>query len=134
MPSVGNVLPVEGIMAAYPSLLAKLKLSCLCALLRGPRSMHRRRYNSCLLWRGAKETATFYRFWRVRLALHVTAKGIYIPGFCTLTFIYIYFHFIHSFIFIYIYILIYTFTQQFILVHQLSLHITCILVIDYFYI
>ena len=38
------------------------------------------------MWRGAKETTTFYAFWRVRLALHVTAKGIYIPGFCTLTF------------------------------------------------
>jgi hypothetical protein len=47
------------------------------------------------MWRGAKETATFYRFWRVRLALHVTAKGIYIPGFCTLTFIY---SFIHTYI------------------------------------
>jgi hypothetical protein len=48
MPSVGNVLLVKGIVAAYPSLLAKLKLSCLCALLRGPRSTHKRRYNSCL--------------------------------------------------------------------------------------
>ena len=53
----------------------------------------------CVLWRGAKETATFYRFQRVRLALHVTAKGIYILGFCTLTFIYTYIHtYIHSFI------------------------------------
>jgi hypothetical protein len=48
-----------------------------------------------VVWRGAKETATFYRFWRVRLALHVTAKGIYIPGFCTLTFI----HFLHIYIY-----------------------------------
>ena len=45
-----------------------------------------------LVWRGAKETATFYRFWRVRLALHVTAKGIYIPGFCTSTYTYIHSH------------------------------------------
>jgi len=36
------------IVAAYPSLLAKLKLSCLCALPRGPRSAHRRPCNSCL--------------------------------------------------------------------------------------
>jgi len=29
-------------------LLAKLKLSCLCALLRGPRSAHKQPCNSCL--------------------------------------------------------------------------------------
>ena len=60
-----------------------------------------------VLWRGAKETATFYRFWRVRLALHVTAKGIYIPGFCTSTFIYTFIH-IYTFIYIYIYTTIYS--------------------------
>ena len=48
MLSVSNVLLVEGIIAAYPSLLAKLKLSCLCALLRGLRSIHGRHYNSYL--------------------------------------------------------------------------------------
>jgi len=48
MPGVGNVSPVKGIVAAYPSLLAKLKLSCLCALPRGPKSTHGRRCNSCL--------------------------------------------------------------------------------------
>jgi hypothetical protein len=56
-----------------------------------------------LVWRGAKETATFYRFWRVRLALHVTAKGIYIPVFCTSTFI-------HTFIHIYIHFNLYIHT------------------------
>jgi hypothetical protein len=49
-------------------------------------------YINSLVWRGAKETATFYRFWRVRLALHVTAKGIYILGFCISTFIHSYIH------------------------------------------
>jgi hypothetical protein len=34
----------------------------------------------------------------------------------------------------FLHINIHTFTQQFILVYQLLLHITCILVIDYFYI
>jgi len=36
------------VIAAYPSLLAKLKLSCLCALLRGLKSAHKQRYNSYL--------------------------------------------------------------------------------------
>jgi hypothetical protein len=82
------------------------------------------------VWRGAKETATFYRFWRVRLALHVTAKRDIYSRFLHIN-IHIYIH-IHRYI--HIYILIYTFTQQFILIYQLSLHITYILVIDYFYI
>jgi hypothetical protein len=42
-----------------------------------------------ILWRGEPPEVDFYAFWRVRLALHVTAKGIYIPGFCTSTFIHI---------------------------------------------
>jgi hypothetical protein len=53
-----------------------------------------------ILWRGAKETTTFYRFWRVRLALHVTAKGIYIPGFCISTYIQ-FISYIYTFIYIY---------------------------------
>jgi hypothetical protein len=40
-----------------------------------------------LLWRGEPPEVDFYAFWRVRLALHVIAKGIYIPGFCISTFI-----------------------------------------------
>jgi len=36
-----------------------------------------------LVWRGEPPKVDFYAFWRVRLALHVTVKGIYIPGFCT---------------------------------------------------
>ena len=36
------------IIATYPSLLAKLKLSCLYALLRGLKSAHKRPCNSCL--------------------------------------------------------------------------------------
>jgi len=60
MPGVGHVSPDKGIggtskrwrfsyviVAAYPSLLAKLKLGCLCALLRGPPSAHRRLYCLC---------------------------------------------------------------------------------------
>jgi hypothetical protein len=39
-----------------------------------------------VLWRGEPLEVDFYAFWRVRLVLHVTAKGIYILGFCTLTF------------------------------------------------
>jgi hypothetical protein len=38
------------------------------------------------MWRGEPPEVDFYAFWRVWLALHVTAKGIYIPGFCTSTF------------------------------------------------
>jgi hypothetical protein len=44
------------------------------------------RIEFCTLWRGEPPEVDFYAFWRVRLVLHVTAKGIYIPGFCTLTF------------------------------------------------
>jgi hypothetical protein len=69
-----------------------------------------------VMWRGAKETATFYRFWRVRLALHVTAKGIYIPGFCTSTYIYIYIHsYIHSYFILNLYLLL----------HLIIVHIHC---------
>jgi hypothetical protein len=50
----------------------------------------------CILWRGEPPEVDFYAFWRVQLALHVTAKGIYILGFCTLTYRHIYiFHIIH---------------------------------------
>jgi hypothetical protein len=83
-----------------------------------------------LLWRGAKETATFYRFWRVRLALHVTAKGIYIPGFCISTYIH-FIHFIqfnsyiHLFIFIHTHSFIYTFIYTFhIIIHSCTSIIT----------
>jgi hypothetical protein len=49
------------------------------------------------VWRGEPLEVNFYAFWRVRLVLHVTAKGIYIPGFCTYTFhTYIYINSIHS--------------------------------------
>jgi hypothetical protein len=74
-----------------------------------------------VLWRGAKETATFYRFWRVRLALHVTAKGIYIPGFCTSTFIYTFIHFL---IYIYIYIHTYIFNIYINSIHSCTSVIT----------
>jgi hypothetical protein len=68
------------------------------------------------LWRGAKETTTFYRFWRVRLVLHVTAKGIYIPGFCTSTYIHIYIHsYIHSYFILNLYLLL----------HLIIVHIHC---------
>jgi hypothetical protein len=47
-----------------------------------------------ILWRGELLEVDFYAFWRVRLILHVTAKGIYIPGFCISTFTHI--HLIHN--------------------------------------
>ena len=67
------------------------------------------------MWRGEPLEVDFYAFWRVRLALHVTAKGIYILGFCILTYTHIY-----NNLFLYILLLL--------------LYITCILLIDYFYI
>jgi hypothetical protein len=98
------------------------------------------------LWRGAKETATFYRFWRVRLALHVTAKGIYIPGFCTSTFIHTFNSFIEIHFNLYIHITIYSCISVITLYHlytcnRLLLHLiivypllVCILLLPYIYI
>jgi hypothetical protein len=56
--------------------------------------------NQYIVWRGEPLEVDFYAFWRVRLVLHVTAKGIYIPGFCTLTYIYITYNQFNSFLYI----------------------------------
>jgi hypothetical protein len=94
MLSVGNVLPVEGIVAAYPSLLAKLKLSCLCALLRGPKSTHGWRCNSCLPFFTSeiKDNLIFFSFFPP-FSLLPSFPSLYPTSLC-LTFHYLTFYYL----------------------------------------
>jgi hypothetical protein len=85
----------------------------------------------CLMWRGEPPEVDFYAFWRVRLALHVTAKGIYILGFCTSTFTQL-----TSFLYIIIITSYHLHTFNRLLLHLIIVYLlfVCILLLFYIYI
>jgi hypothetical protein len=118
-------------MAAYSSLLAKLKLSCLCALLRGLRNMHKRRYNSYLPFFTSeiKDNLIFLSFFPP-FSLLFSFPFLYLTSLC-LTFYYLTFYYLTFYYLTFYYLTFYYLTFYYLTFYYLtSLYLTSLYLIS----